>query len=473
MPAAKLNPLVRGLLASARREPVAEPAGFIGAGSSGFAGPADPGAPAEPWASAETVILPAAPTKRAKLWELADKLHCPVIGTCIPLDELLRFAARFRFTASLRDAFALHVEMVGHARSRNDISQVLQRHLERKYRIQVERFARLKSDPELRREWKASLERGEIAGPLWATLTHKAASAETRQIVYGDIHMLSHQVGAGLAADTRRLAQLEKENAALRRDLREQAEESRRLADQLQAEKEVRRARDEAGEAAKAECHALRQRLAAFESGQVIVELGRKLVELRGANEQLLAVAQCAGEQEKTLEASRRECIRLTAERDRALDERSAIERLLAAAVQSESAGALLEGSGESPCETPASNSAGKDCEHCPRASNCILYVGGRASAIAQYRQLADRLGIRLLHHDGGLEESLSRLPELIRGADAVVCPTDNVSHSAYFQVKNHCKRVGKPCLFYTGSGVSSFAVAMTRVQRGEFSLGG
>ena len=43
-------------------------------------------------------------------------------------------------------------------------------------------------------------------------------------------------------------------------------------------------------------------------------------------------------------------------------------------------------------------------------------------------------------------EESLSRLPELIRGADAVVCPTDRISHNAYYHVKAHCKR----CLLYT-----------------------
>ena len=102
-----------------------------------------------------------------------------------------------------------------------------------------------------------------------------------------------------------------------------------------------------------------------------------------------------------------------------------------------------------------------------------MLYVGGRSSLLAQYRQLADRLGITLIHHDGGQEESLSRLPELIRGADAVVCPTDRISHNAYYHVKAHCKRVGKPCLFYRGGGVSGFAVAMARVSRGEFSVAG
>jgi hypothetical protein len=100
-----------------------------------------------------------------------------------------------------------------------------------------------------------------------------------------------------------------------------------------------------------------------------------------------------------------------------------------------------------------------------------VLCVGGRASTLGPCRQLAERLGIRLLHHDGGREESLARLPEPIRCADAVVCPTDSVGHSAYYQFKNHCKRVGKPRLFYKGAGVSGFALEMSRVLRGEFSV--
>ncbi len=72
-----------------------------------------------------------------------------------------------------------------------------------------------------------------------------------------------------------------------------------------------------------------------------------------------------------------------------------------------------------------------------------------------------------------GLEESLSRLPDMINGADAVLCPTDHISHNAYYHVKSHCKRIGRPCLFYKGAGVSGFAAAVARVNRGEYSVAG
>ena len=90
----------------------------------------------------------------------------------------------------------------------------------------------------------------------------------------------------------------------------------------------------------------------------------------------------------------------------------------------------------------------------------------------SHYRQLAARIGIRLIHHDGGQEEALSRLPEMIQGVDAVLCPTDCISHSAYYQLKQHCKRHGTPCLFFRGAGVSSLAAAMERLARGEISVG-
>ncbi len=389
--------------------------------------------------------------RRARLWDLDEKLHCPIIGTCISIDELQRFARRFQFAGPSDDDFTVHVAAVNLARSRNPVSEALQRHLERKFHLAVARFGKLKSDAELLRHWIECCNRGEVAGPLWAVCTHRGVSAETRQRAYTDIHMLSHQVGAGQAADARRLTHLAAENAELKRShTREVAVLRRQLAEATAGLAE----RDEAVEQA-----ALYQkRLQCFESGQAYVEMGQRLLTLQASHEALLDSTRQVQELERQLKESREASRRLLAERDTAVAERGALEQLLNA------------------LDSPVCNTAGSDdCAGCSAAltTRCVLYVGGRASLLAQYRQLAERLGITLIHHDGGQEESLSRLPELIRGADAVVCPTDRISHNAYYHVKAHCKRVGKPCLFYRGGGVSGFAVAMARVSRGEFSVAG
>ena len=102
-----------------------------------------------------------------------------------------------------------------------------------------------------------------------------------------------------------------------------------------------------------------------------------------------------------------------------------------------------------------------------------MLCVGGRTPLLPQYRQLAERLGVRLIHHDGGREEALSRLPDLLASSDAVICPTDCVSHPAYYQLKRHCKQAGKPCVLVKSSGVGSFAAALTRLAEGRAEIQG
>ena len=409
-------------------------------------------ASAVPMASPEQ---PSSPTRRKKLWELESKHHCPVVGTCLPMDELVKFARRFGFSESLRDEFSLHVEAASRVGTRDAVSEAIQKHLDRKYAMHLKRFEQAKSDAGVRAMWKEHYAAGEVAGPLWAALTHKASSADTRTAVYADAHMHSHQIGAGQAVDTRRLAHLEKENGELKASL-DRARRERSSAEAAWREQArileagVVRLRAESGEAS-----ALRERVAEFESGAVMVDMGRRLVSLQASNDQLAVAARRADEIESKLATLVEQMAALRAERDRLARERDALERVLLASNE---------------C---ASDCDGYDACDGPSQQRCVLCVGGRTALVSQYRSLAGRLGIRLVHHDGGQEEAISRLPDMINGADAVICPTDCVSHTAYYLLKRHCKRTGKPCLLFKGAGVSSFAVALARLSSGRVTLSG
>lgn len=423
------------------------------AGGFPFAQPAPASLPASTAGAART------PVRRAKLWELEVKHHCPVIGTCLPIDELGKFACRFSFDCDRRDEFALHVEAVGCSGSRNPVSQAIQKHLEHKYQIHVIRFERASNDAEVLALWQEHCARGEVAGALWAATTHKAASAATRQRIYADVHMLSHQVGAGQAADTRWLAHLEKEHAdakaALEKQKRQQASSEAKLSQQLQkTTAELDRLRPAADEVA-----ALQARLATFESGSAMMDMGRKLASLQAANQELILAVQRGAALGASLKAAQDQAQALVRERDQLAAERDALERLLLAGEVDESAEENCDGL----------------CSSCDQATHIrnVLCVGGRSSLLVQYRALAERLGIRLIHHDGGLEEALSRLPDMIKGADAVMCPTDCVSHNAYYQVKRQCKHSDKPCLLFKGAGISSFAVALARLSSGRVNRSG
>jgi hypothetical protein len=391
------------------------------------------------------------PARRRKLWELEDKHHCPVIGSCLNLDELKKIARKDGFSGKHFDAYRLHVEAVSLSCSRNAAAESMHKLLERKYALVIKRFERAKTDAEVLALWQECLERGEVAGPMWAVLTHKAASMETRKVVYGDVHMLSHQIGAGQAADLRRLQWLEKqrvelieETACLKDVQRVQAEQLVALRQALQAE-----------QAQSALLAPLLKRLQELESGQAMIGIGRQL---------MLAEAQAARAREadmriraleEKLGVLRAEKARLTRERDEIELERDALEQLWSAQA------------------VPPVAACDGDCAACPNPlrGRCVLCVGGRTPLLPQYRALAERLGVRLIHHDGGKEEALARLPDLLNASDAVICPTDCVGHLAYYQLKKHCKQNSKPCVLTRNSGVAGFAAALTRLAEGRADI--
>jgi hypothetical protein len=392
------------------------------------------------------------------LWELPQKYHCPVIGTCVTVDDLRRLAqkAGCRPKHALGD-YEVHVSFVGAADNKNALSLALQRLLERRHAAAVRRFARADTAEDLARLWRQAVANGEVQGALWAVMTHPRASAELRALAYEDVHMLSHQIGAGLSADLKALAETRETLARVRR---EAAAEADRAARRL-GERDAR-------------IRALEQRVEVLaDSERKLAETGARLAELESGTE-LTALrgrvaaleAELAGRERREREAARE----MAALRRRA--DATAVERetLAAALAEREHSVAVLErllaeGVAEARCGCDG------DCAHCtgPDAAvdlrgRRILCVGGRGSLNAHYRDLVQRCNGELIRHDGGLEDSRQRLEALLARADAVVCPADCVSHDAYLRTKRYCKRLAKPCVLIDRSGIGAFAAALSQL---------
>jgi hypothetical protein len=75
--------------------------------------------------------------------------------------------------------------------------------------------------------WASAVQRAEIPGAYWAVLTHPQATETLVRHVFGEVHMLSHLVGAANRADIRRLRELEAENAALQEKIARQQKQLR------------------------------------------------------------------------------------------------------------------------------------------------------------------------------------------------------------------------------------------------------
>jgi len=52
-----------------------------------------------------------------------------------------------------------------------------------------------------------------------------------------------------------------------------------------------------------------------------------------------------------------------------------------------------------------------------------------------------------------------------------VICQVGCISHNAYWRVKEHCKRTGKPCLYVESTSRSALERAMQRIHTAQHAL--
>jgi uncharacterized protein DUF2325 len=378
----------------------------------------------------------AGPMRRARIWELPPNLHCSIVGTCLSAAELRRVLSKAGVAGEGASDHALHTEAVRRASRHDTPAKLLHKALDERHGLAIRQFARAQSEAELRALWRAAKERGEVPGAYWATLSHPAAGDALIGEAFGDVHMLSHLVGAANRADIRRLSEQESARARLEAELREQQARWRAAI----------RARDAriseladlvAGSSARAPA------AAAAEPSQLtalVGELQRRLGEETHRRRLI----------EERLDASRRATAR---ERDlRIKAEQLQID--LAAELQALEAGIAAPGA-----IGPAARPAGVP----PIDGLALLYVGGRLAQVGAVRALAERAGADFRHHDGGVENSLALLPGLVGRVHAVLFPIDCVSHAAAATLKQLCRRAGKPCVPLRRSGVASFLAALRR----------
>ena len=175
--------------------------------------------------------------RRARVWELPTRWHCPLVGTCLPVAEMRKIAARAGFDEREMSDYTLHTTVVGNCDSRNGLTEAVQKYLDKRYAAALTRFARIKGEAAVLAAWQEARTVGnDIAGALWAAWSHADITEDGGKSIHGDIHMLSHQVGAAARADLRQLERLKQDNAALGKEaeaLRQGLAETKRQKDGL------------------------------------------------------------------------------------------------------------------------------------------------------------------------------------------------------------------------------------------------
>ena len=383
-----------------------------------------------PFVGAPLAPAAVARRQRARLWELNPSVHCSVIGTCLTTAELRKAMGRVlgRDVSSESD-HDLHSQAVGLCRQHDAAAKVLNKALDRRHQAVVNRYARLRGEEAVMAQWAEARRAGDIPGAYWAVLTHPDVGHAGMRQAFGDVHMLSHLVGAANRADIRRLTALEEENAALTAKVERQQSRLR----------EAITSRD-----------ASIRRLGAL-AAQRAVEQARTATDDEDA---LAGLRHLVADQQARLgtEVARRERLerRLAeaAEASRTARLRAEAAEAEVRALQWELALLESEGAAESARAQPL------------LPALRVLYVGGRPGCVEQARDLLYAAGGALLAHDGGRHDHPSLLPGLVGRADHVVFPVDCVSHDAALTVKRLCRQFGKPFVPLRSAGIASFLAA-------------
>lgn len=162
--------------------------------------------------------LPVMPKRgRRKLWQLPHSWHCPIVGTCLTVAELRKQARRVGIGHGEMSDYTLHTAVVGGCDERTDIDEAIQRHLDKRHAAVIARYAQAKDGAAVLKLWKQALDSGnDIAGALWAAWTNANLDDDEGKVIYGDIHMLSHQVDAAVRGDLAKTTALEQDNATVR-----------------------------------------------------------------------------------------------------------------------------------------------------------------------------------------------------------------------------------------------------------------
>lgn len=365
--------------------------------------------------------------RRRKLWEMRPTYHCQVIGTCATLQELRKVARQSHMESQVRlNDYEVHSSFVAIACERAPASKRLNKLLDQKFQQVIRRFASCKDEAALRQQWLGARSAADIAGALWAIMTHPATTMELAQQVYQEVHMLAHAATAQNRSESSRVPELQRENRRLERELQRQAS---KYAESLAGKnRHIERLTTRLARARDAE-----QRLARLESGETLQQLEQRVAQL---SRQL-------GHAERRAEQAQ-------------------LKRQTPAATPQAAShtvpSAISTDDGCNQCEQ------GSDCARINLGGRCILCVGGLTGLTDRYREMVEGYNGRFLHHDGGKENSNQQLTPLLQRADAIVCPIDCVSHDAARRVKRYCKRYGKAFIFVRSSSCSAFAGALDKL---------
>lgn len=93
-----------------------------------------------------------------------------------------------------------------------------------------------------------------------------------------------------------------------------------------------------------------------------------------------------------------------------------------------------------------------------------IFYLGGKNKLVPHLEGHAKMYGAKFVHHDGGVEDNITRIDAVLPSVDCVVCPINCISHDACLRAKHGCQKLGKVFIPLKNDSQSCFKQALKQL---------
>ncbi|MEM7774907.1 MAG: DUF2325 domain-containing protein [Pseudomonadota bacterium] len=371
--------------------------------------------------------------RRLKIWEMRDHLGCSVIGTCLAESDLNKILRKLKVQVPPNmPSHDLHSQFVEAVEKDCPLARAVQKLLDRRHETIIRLVGRTTCEQDLNDIWDRAYQSGRIPGAYWAFQTHAHISDALFRRIFGEVHMLSHVLGRTTHATAQKASELEARIADLEGTL-------------------ARRSR--------------MQRESLAERDSRIARLERALADLRGSMAVQTPTTNAAPAGKVTIQHNKQARV-LIAARERARRAEAQVGELQADVHRLK-------------CQQRALTTkiaVHDDIVDCPGANACqlnvpsgetlrVLYLGGRTGAVENLRMIAERASAEFQHHDGGKQEAVGRIPDLIKGCHVVFCPVNCISHRACLLAKEHCRKLDKGFVPLRSAGSTSFERALKELR--------
>ena len=381
-----------------------------------------------------------------RLWEIEYFFKCPVIGTCLDINEQKQILKKTGISFNNKTPFEMHEILVEKSEDENHISRKVECRLNQKFKREIAEFFHLEED-EFIHLWKTCVEDGKIEGIFWVAAIRPKLTREARMVVFGDIHMEMH-LSSG-------------RNRKVRQRLAHQQEKNSRLAHRLKQITSIRRDLKKENKKMAKDPSESRKTCALLENKNQ--ELEQEASELR--EHSLITRLQEKNQQLKTDLSNSQGKIKPYQQRCYALQDQNA--QLLSKLEKQRDLNSHFRNEME---RTTAQILALDRCdETCPSFNLCqkrILIVGGITKIEALYRQIVEENGGIFDYHDGYMKGGVKGLDNQVRRADMVLCPTNCNSHTACLVVKKLGKKHRTPIRMLASSSLNSISQTLLEHQK-------